>query len=490
MTHPERLGKYPITGVLGEGAMGVVYKGFDPGIRRPVAIKTIRKQLSDDNDAASFAARFRNEAQAVGRLSHPGIVAIYEYGEEGDTTYIAMEFVEGKNLSQILAGTPMLVEADILRVMDQLLDALDCAHRHGVWHRDIKPANLIVTSRGQVKVTDFGIARIESLALTQVTSVIGTPGYMAPEQYNGLKLDQRVDIFAAGVILYRMLAGRLPFAGTPETVMYKILNETPLPPSRAAAAEAARPVWFDPIVAKALAKDPAQRFQSAADFRQALADGASRFGTGYDSTLVIASPAAAPPPIVPLAAPITPAAAPSTGAPPSPLTAGTGDSGGKTTGGTLLTASSISGWDVKTLAPIETALATVIGPVAKVMVRQAARICPDMATLTARVAEQIGDLRERERFLTQMATLPPMAAPMPAGAATGPSGAMQAALSPAVIEQATRVMTAYMGPIARIVTRKASAQATSIDHFYGLLAEEVNDGSERVKVLQALRRGT
>src|SRR5438105_3599391 len=302
MTHPERLGKYPITGVLGEGAMGVVYKGFDPGIQRPVAIKTIRRQLVNDEDAASFAARFRNEAQAVGRMSHPGIVAIYEYGEEGDTTYIAMEFVEGRNLSQILAATPLLLEADILRVMDQLLDALDCAHRHGVWHRDIKPANLIITGRGQVKVTDFGIARIESLALTQVTSVIGTPGYMAPEQYTGTKLDHRVDIFAAGVILYRMLAGKPPFTGSPETVMYKIINENPVPPSSVVPSDHARPSDYDAVVAKALAKSPAQRFNSAAEFRQALAQAASAAGTAYEPTLVTPPPAAASP-----SAPLAPA---------------------------------------------------------------------------------------------------------------------------------------------------------------------------------------
>ena len=486
MTHPERLGKYPITGVLGEGAMGVVYKAFDPGIQRPVAIKTIRKQLINDEDGASFAARFRNEAQAVGRMSHPGIVSIYEYGEEGDTTYIAMEFVEGKNLSQILAATPLLLEADILRVMDQLLDALDCAHRHGVWHRDIKPANLIVTSRGQVKITDFGIARIESLALTQVTSVIGTPGYMAPEQYTGMKLDQRVDIFAAGVILYRMLAGKPPFTGTPETVMYKIINEDPAPPSSLVPPSHARPNSYDAVVAKALAKDPAQRFSSAAEFRQALARAASAAGTAYEPTLVTPSPA-----IASAAAGATPAApsSPTTFAATQPLTAvHTDGSGSKTAGGTLLSASQISGWDVSTLAPLEAALATVIGPVAKVMVRQAARTCSDMASLTAHVAEQIGDPKEREKFLSKVTGLRTLVAAGPA-VATAPSATKPVALSPQTVEHATKVLTAHMGPIARIVVKKSSALAQSTDHFYLLLAEQVDEGAERAKVLAELRRG-
>ncbi|MBK9575233.1 MAG: serine/threonine protein kinase [Rhodoferax sp.] len=212
MKHPDHLGKYAITGLLGEGAMGVVYKGYDPGIGRQVAIKTIRKSLSEDRSTEdALSERFRNEARAVGRLNHPGIVAIYDLGEHEDNAFIAMEFVEGRDLSQILAATPNLPEPVILRVMHQLLDALEYAHSQGVWHRDIKPANLIITSAGQLKVTDFGIARIESAALTQVTSTIGTPGYMAPEQYIGESFDHRVDIFAAGVLLYRMLAGQPPF---------------------------------------------------------------------------------------------------------------------------------------------------------------------------------------------------------------------------------------------------------------------------------------
>ncbi|MEO8804950.1 MAG: serine/threonine-protein kinase, partial [Burkholderiaceae bacterium] len=212
MSHPERLGKYTITGVLGDGAMGVVYTGFDAGIQRRVALKTIHKKLiDDDKQSESIAARFRNEAQAVGRLLHPGIVAIYEYGEDETTAFIAMEYVEGRNLAQVLGKTRLLPEPELLRIMDQLLDALDCAHNHQVWHRDIKPANLIITATGQLKVADFGIARIENRALTQVDSIIGTPGYMAPEQYVGEAIDHRVDIFAAGVLLYRLLSGEAPF---------------------------------------------------------------------------------------------------------------------------------------------------------------------------------------------------------------------------------------------------------------------------------------
>src|SRR4029453_3535290 len=159
MRHPERLGKYPITGVLGQGAMGVVYKGYDPVIQRTVAIKTIHKTLiGDEAERVNLTTRFRNEAKAVGPLPHPGIVAIYEYGEDDTTAFIAMEYVEGRSLERVLPPRRPLPESQALSVMEQLLDALDCAHRAGVWHRDVKPANLIMTPAGQVKLTDFGIA--------------------------------------------------------------------------------------------------------------------------------------------------------------------------------------------------------------------------------------------------------------------------------------------------------------------------------------------
>jgi len=468
MTHPDRLGKYPITGVIGEGAMGVVYKGFDPVIERPVAIKTVHKQLVRSEDpASSFAARFRNEAQAVGRLTHPGIVAIYEYGEDGDTAFIAMEYVEGRTLSQLLASTPLPNEPTILRVMDQLLDALHCAHQAGVWHRDIKPANIIITARGQLKVTDFGIARIENNALTLVTSIIGTPGYIAPEQYVGAPLDHRIDIFAAGVLLYRMLTGNSPFAGPPEAVMYKTVNEEPQPPSLATGGR--RSASFDAVVARALAKKPEDRHASAADFRQALRQAAG-------------------------AAPAPPAdAAPAMAPAPQPVAAGNAfeatQAATSPSGGTLLSASSIAGWDASALAPLERTLAAVLGPMAKLMVRQAARHCTDMASLIDRVADGIADARDREAFLAGAAahrTQAPATA-APAVSTTPPMTDPGGPLPSGVIGHALRVLTAHMGPIARVVIKKVAARAQSADEFYALLANEAAESVDRKRLLKQLR---
>ncbi|HUG23338.1 serine/threonine-protein kinase [Piscinibacter sp.] len=467
MTHPERLGKYPITGVIGEGAMGVVYKAVDPVIQRAVAIKTIHRQLvrHDDDPASSFAARFRNEAQAVGRLSHPSIVAIYEYGEDEDTAFIAMEYVEGHNLSQLLATTPLPSDAVIVRVMDQLLSALACAHDAGVWHRDIKPANLIVTAGGQVKVTDFGIARIENQQLTQVTSVVGTPGYIAPEQYTGAPLDHRVDLFAAGVLMYRMLTGNSPFAGSPEVVMYKTVNETPLPPSEASGGR--RPVAFDAVVAKAIAKNPEDRHATATAFRQALLVAAGTPGAVVHAPLPSMPSGAAPAPFEPT----QPATHPSAGS--------------------VLSASSVGGWDVADLAPIELALATVLGPMAKLLVRQAARSCADMATLIERVAGHITDAKARDGFVKRLAAVPnrtrSTATAAPAMATSPPLTDPGGILPSTVISHALRVMTVHMGPIARIVVKKAAAMAQTTDAFYALLAEQAGESGDRKRVLKLLR---
>ena len=263
MSHPQRLGKYQVLEVLGEGAMGVVYKGFDPDIRRTVALKTIHRQFDDGSEfAASMAARFRNEAQAAGRLAHPGIVGVYDYGEDNRVAYIAMEYVEGHSLAHYVGNRVRFTDTDIPGVMSQLLEALQHAHDQGVWHRDIKPANIIMAAGGRLKVADFGIARIDDgSGLTQANTMIGTPAYMAPEQFLGQPIDQRADIYSAGVLLYLLLTGRPPFSGPQDALLYKVVHEIPAPPSQAEGSN--RPRFYDAIVATALDKQAGQRYASA-----------------------------------------------------------------------------------------------------------------------------------------------------------------------------------------------------------------------------------
>ena len=285
MTTLTQLGKYAIRRELGKGAMGIVYEGFDPVIERTVAIKTILPQQLNADEAAQVLARFKREAQAAGRLNHPGIVAVYDYGEavvDEDHTmvagaaadqarqrvaFIAMEFVKGKELREFFEANERFALKDVERLMGEILDALAHAHANGVVHRDMKPANLIVLADGKVKIADFGIARVEKSELTQVGTVMGTPAYMSPEQFMGQPVDGRSDIFSCGVILYQFLTGEKPFTGNSTTIMYKVLHEEPLAPSLL---NVALPAAFDAVVKKAMAKNPDERYQTAQEFAQAI----------------------------------------------------------------------------------------------------------------------------------------------------------------------------------------------------------------------------
>ncbi len=316
MPTPSHLGKYEITGVLGTGAMGVVYKGFDPGIRRTVAIKTIRRELiGGDRPASAMLARFRNEAQAAGQLSHPGIVAVHDYGEDAEVAYIAMEYVEGNSLREYFGRGARFGERDAVSIMSQLLDALAHAHERRVWHRDIKPANLIVMTNGRVKIADFGIARTETSDLTQTGTVLGSPGYMAPEQYAAGAIDHRADLFAAGVVFYQLLTNTKLFVGTQEQIAYAVCHTQAPKPS--AVDPGRRWERYDAIVAVALAKKPEERYQGADAFLAAILDAHAAPASPAVSedtiiTEILRPPAAADPSTRsrPQSAPPRPAAAP------------------------------------------------------------------------------------------------------------------------------------------------------------------------------------
>lgn len=270
---PEKIGKYEIERELGRGAMGIVYQGKDPLIERIVAIKTIRKDLMDSSsNEATLFQRFKQEAQAAGRLNHQNIVSVYEYGEDQNLAFIAMEFLKGKELKYYLEEINTRFSLDEIKtIMTQLLSAIAYSHQNGVVHRDLKPANIIMTDERtehlQIKITDFGIARLDTSSLTQTGAVMGTPCYMSPEQFQGQRVDGRSDIFSAGVILYQLLTGEKPFTGALTTVMMKIIQETPCRPSLL---NLQVPAALDLVVQKAMAKTPTARFQTAEAFLKAL----------------------------------------------------------------------------------------------------------------------------------------------------------------------------------------------------------------------------
>ena len=266
------LGRYQIRGVLGKGAMGLVYDGLDPNLSRRVAIKTILTSKLDKETARLYSMRFEREVRAVARLNHPNIVQVYDFGAEGDLAYIVMEFIQGKELQDYFEKNERFDVKTIFRLMNELLDALHFAHEAGIIHRDIKPGNVMVDAGGHAKLTDFGVARVTDPdgpqgEATRVGAMVGTPSYMSPEQIQGQTLDRRTDIFSAGIIFYQFLTGKKPFeAANQWGLQAKIIQEDPVWPSSLVQV----PPEFDRIVARALAKDVEQRYQSARSFADSL----------------------------------------------------------------------------------------------------------------------------------------------------------------------------------------------------------------------------
>ena len=268
------LGRYALTEEIGRGSMGTVYKASDPLIERTVAVKTIDLAKLDDGSLEP-RTRFLREAKAAGRLNHPGIVTIYDVGEIEDVAFIVMELVEGRSLKDILDRGEKIPLAAALAIVSQTADALDFAHKHGVVHRDVKPGNVMLTRHGTVKITDFGIARIDQTARTRTGILVGSPGYMSPEQLSGKPIDGRSDVFSLGSLLYELAAGRGPFdAERPEDVVTLMANITSRPHEPPSAVNPLLPASIDAITARALVKRPAERYPSAgemsADLRRAL----------------------------------------------------------------------------------------------------------------------------------------------------------------------------------------------------------------------------
>ena len=453
LTH---LGKYEIKSALGKGAMGIVYKGYDPTIERFVAIKTIRKDLVDPEVAKQYMARFKNEARAAGRLMHPHIVAVYEYGEDDTVAYIAMEYVEGAGLREHLNRREAFDFAQLVRLLRQLLEALEFAHGRGVVHRDIKPSNLIVSEDGRLKVADFGIARVDTTNLTQAGMIIGTPSYMSPEQCRGLPSDARSDLWSTGVVMYELMTGEKPFRGTIETIAYKICHEEPPAPSTLSKLKL--PADVDRFVATALAKAPEARFQSAKEFRKALDDVAKlsvEVDEGMGTTMVNI--------------------------------------------GTLMLAKPAPPWDDEPRRTAEHALARALGPMAKLIVRRAAAQTLDRSELCAILSDSISDPESRLRFVVAFnragggqSTTGASGVRSTGGATTRATtaqgtktGTVAMPLEAAYVEHVTNRLAIYIGPIAQVLTRKAARESRSRTEFVRRCADNLGT-QERVAFLHEL----
>ncbi len=284
-----KAGRYELLEELGRGAMGVVHKAFDPMIGRVVAVKTMQLALAGSGmKRDELLHRFQTEARAAGQLVHPNIIVIYDAGEDEGQFFITMEYVEGTSLQSLIDKKQPLVVPRVMRIMGQVCAALEYAHQHTVVHRDVKPANIMLSSEDTVKITDFGTAKILAMSTTTTGTIVGTPSYMAPEQVKGKPVDGRADIFALGVILYELVTGEKPFPGESVTgVIYKIVNEEPISPRDLD--NSVHPGLCQ-VIAKALAKEPEQRYQTCRELMQDMLNYRSLGGSipaGFEGTMVM-----------------------------------------------------------------------------------------------------------------------------------------------------------------------------------------------------------
>ncbi|RYX93283.1 MAG: serine/threonine protein kinase [Comamonadaceae bacterium] len=266
----KKLGRYDLLRVLGKGAMGIVYEGRDPNLDRRVAIKTVKVENMSEEAAAEYEARFRTEARSAARLQHPNIVSVYDSDRDGDIAFLVMEFIQGDDLKHHIDKGARYTLDQSLKMIRDLLAALDYAHKQGIVHRDIKPANLLIEPGGRIKLTDFGVARIQDSGEATRTqgAMVGTLKYMSPEQVQGQPVDSRSDLFAVGIVLYQLLTDKRPFDGENDfSIIHQIIGHVPAPPS---SINPQLPVELDAVVARALAKKRDERFATARDFAVAL----------------------------------------------------------------------------------------------------------------------------------------------------------------------------------------------------------------------------
>jgi len=313
---PQTIGRYKVQESIGFGAMGAVYKAFDPLIKRTLAIKTIRLDIPRQSPQyKSFIERFYHEARISGTLSHPNIVTLFDIGEEGGVPYLAMEFVEGETIASMIDKGHRFHPEKVISLVSQIASALDYAHSKGVIHRDIKPSNVILFDGDRVKVTDFGIAKLVDAEMTQGGTLLGTPSYMSPEQAMGEKLDGRSDIFSLGVCAFEMLSGEQPFPGNNITsILYKLVHVDPVEPASLEMNGLVPQKWHE-VFNKVLAKKPDERYQTATEFVQDLE---YCLGSWFGAAVGDETIAAAAAPVVPAGETITVARPP---APPRPAPA-------------------------------------------------------------------------------------------------------------------------------------------------------------------------
>ena len=448
----QSIGRYRVEALVGTGAMGEVYRAYDPIIDRPVAIKVVRPDLTAGTGSEQWLQRFRREARAAGRRFHPNIVAILDFGEDDGRPFLAMEYVDGRSLDTILRASGPLDPERSVAVITQVLSALGFAHRNGIVHRDVKPSNIMVLSSGEVKVADFGIARIDASEFTIVGDLLGTPAYMAPEQFAGAPVDKRTDLFAAGVIFFEMLTGVKPFRGKSITEIISFMETRG--PEDIRALNPAVPDSLKRVISKALAFDPALRYADAAEFSTAIIEA---FPARSDQ-------APRPEPSV------------------SDTPVANAELGKVTPGD--------KAWHPELLRQIERDLATFIGPMAAIALKRAIKETNDITALYDLLAQQVENPRDHAEFLArgqQRAALGPASRPHSKPQTEAEQKTDRPTTSPGLanIASVEANLARYIGPIAKILIKRELEKYETVERFYRALAAHIPDERDRETFLRA-----
>ena len=490
---PVKIGKYDVVNVIGRGGMGIVYKAIDPHLDRPVAIKMVTSGFADHPE---HLKRFFREAQSLGSLQHPNIVTVYDLGDYGGNPYFVMQYLEGETLDSVLLNRRPLVLLDKINIMIQVCQGLSYAHRRGVVHRDIKPANIMLSKDGGVKILDFGIAYVGDRSVTTTGQIVGTLSYMSPEQISGNPVDARTDLFSVGVVLYQLFTGHLPFEGeTTATTLLKILHDPPPPLGKFLVSY---PPELEHILLRALAKATADRYGSAEEF--ALDLGRLQGQLKQESISQEMRQVA-----------ILLESGELDKAQESLLRVLKIDQH-QTDANRLLrevqqrikkdeisgqgrapqNEAEVASGREAILETIEKQLAEFLGPLAKIVVKRAASQTTDRDELYAIAARSLNREEDRHRFLMTKRALggdqtkpQSLREPAPAESSTMSEGRPSAPeITPVAIERAARLLAPYVGPISAVITKKAARHADSLGTFYLLLAEYVQDATERQRFLR------
>ncbi len=447
---PKTLGKYRIQSVLGQGAMGVVYKGVDPDIERPVAIKVMHPHLRQNEGADAMQLRFRREAKAAARCFHPNIVTVFDLGTDRGLDFIVMELVEGRELKSFLAQGHEFSQAESIYMIVQVLKALEAAHSHGVIHRDIKPGNVILLQTGGVKVADFGVARIDHSELTVTGHLFGTPVYMCPEGLRGEPVDQRADIYSSGMLLLELVTGQKPLPQQVLTQPVASFLDHALQSERGSQL----PQELRAILQRALAQDPRRRFASARDFLVEL----ERVPEPADSEQTAMETLAAS------VAVLHPAAT---------------------------ERAEMSVWTDELLHKLELELATYTGPVAGFLIRKFFAASHSPMELVESLARHIDDPSERDRFISRakhcLATGSCPGVGSTGGLGGGAHMTLADTLTPDQMARLSRVLAGHLGPIARQLVTHHARRTYRLDELHAELAERIANPAERQAFLREVR---